>query len=166
MRRQAEEISSEEFPNRVVVVGVGNLLLRDEGIGIHTAKALQELSLPEYVEVIDGGTSPDLIAYVKSGDKLIIIDAVKAGGEPGAIYRFTPEDLDPQANRLLSLHELGVMDSLQMMRLGGNEPGETIIIGIEPGEINLGTELTASLQEKIPEIIQLILREIGIVPKA
>ncbi len=70
MRRQAEEISPEEFPNRVVVVGVGNLLLRDEGIGIHTAKALQELSLPEYVEVIDGGTSPDLIAYVKSGDKL------------------------------------------------------------------------------------------------
>jgi len=158
MKRQAEGKSPRE---RVVIVGVGNLLLRDEGIGIHAAKALQGLDLPDHVEVIDGGTSPDLIAYVNSGDKLIIIDAVKAGGEPGAIYRFTPDDLDPKANRLLSLHELGVLDSLQMMRLGGNEPEETIIIGIEPEEITLGTELTSGLQQRIPDIIQLVLKEIG-----
>jgi len=151
-----------ENPHKFVIVGVGNLLLRDEGVGIHVAKALQALDLPQSVEIIDGGTAPDLLAYVEPGDKLIIIDAVKAGGEPGAVYRFTPEDLNPQENRLLSLHELSVIDSLQMMRLGGNEPAETIIIGIEPQEIELGTELTPALQRKIPVIVQTVLEEIDL----
>ena len=149
-----------ESPHRFVIVGVGNLLLKDEGIGIHAVKALQELNLPECVEIIDGGTSPDLIAYSEAEGKLIIIDAVKAGGEPGAIYRFTPDNLDSASDRAISLHELGVTESLQLMRLAGNEPEEIVIIGIEPQEIEWGIELSPGLQQKIPDIIKLILVEI------
>ncbi len=152
--------SKRKNPQRFVIVGVGNLLLKDEGIGIHTVKALQELQLPECVEIIDGGTSPDLIAYSEAESKLIIIDAVKAGGEPGAIYRFTPDNLDSAQGRAISLHELGVPESLQLMRLAGNEPEEIVIIGIEPQEIDWGIELSPVLQQKIPDIIKLILVEI------
>lgn len=150
-----------EQPPRVVVIGVGNLLLTDEGIGIHAVKALQEMELPSDVKLIDGGTSPDLIAYTRAGDKMIIIDAAKAGGEPGAVYRFQPQDLAMEKASLTSAHEMGVEQNLRLMSLTGNEPRETVIIGIEPKEIGWGTELSPELQQKMPEIIKVVLREIG-----
>jgi hydrogenase maturation protease len=153
--------SSEDTPPRTVVIGVGNLLLRDEGIGIHTVKALQEIGLPPDVKLIDGGTAPDLIAYTRAGDKLIIIDAARAGGEPGAIYRFQPEDLASGKGVLTSAHEMGVVENLSLMTATGNEPRETVIIGIEPEEIDWGTELSAELQKRLPEIIEVVLKEIG-----
>ncbi len=143
------------------MIGVGNLLLKDEGIGIHIARALQERGVPGSVRIVDGGTSPDLIACAQPGGKLIIIDAVKAGGRPGTIYRFHPDDLPPEADRLISAHEIGVMQSLQMMSLAGNRPAEVVIIGIEPEDIEPGMEPSFELQQKIPEIVKVVLREIG-----
>lgn len=160
------ENEPKKEPPRVVVIGVGNLLLKDEGIGIHTVKALQEINLPQDVKIIDGGTAPDLIAYTEAGDKLIIIDAAKAGGEPGTIYRFQPRDLSEEGGEVISVHELGVAQNLRLMSLMGNEPDEIVIIGVEPKEIDWGTELSPELQPKVPEIVRIILKEIGIDPKA
>ena len=151
----------EESKVRFAVVGVGNLLLKDEGIGVHIAHALQQIDIPYNVKIIDGGTSLDLPDYLKDTDKLIIIDAVKTGGQPGTIYRFHPYDMDIESEGIISLHELGLAQSLRMMRLIGNEPKETVIIGIEPKEIDWGTELSAELQQKIPEIINAVLGEIS-----
>jgi hydrogenase maturation protease len=170
IERNKKQITRKTWPDstdnqpamaRVVVIGVGNLLLKDEGIGIHTVAALQEISLPPDVKLIDGGTSPDLIAYTKAGDKLIIIDAARAGGEPGAIYRFRPEDLAAEKGVLTSAHELGVVQNLSLMSLLGNQPAETIIIGIEPKEIEAGLELSAELRQKLPDIVKIVLKEIG-----
>jgi hydrogenase maturation protease len=144
-----------------VVIGVGNLLLKDEGVGIHAVRALQEVNLPPDVKLIDGGTSPDLIAYTGAGDKMIIIDAARAGGEPGTIYRFKPEDLASEKGSLASAHELGVVQNLKLMPLTGSEPGETVIIGIEPAETGWGMELSAALQQKLPEIVKAVLKEMG-----
>ncbi len=157
-----ENQSKKEPKPRVVVIGVGNLLLKDEGIGIHTVKALQEINLPQDVKIIDGGTAPDLIAYTEAGDKLIIIDAAKAGGEPGAIYRFQPQDLTAEKERAISAHELGVAQNLRLMSLMGNEPREIVIIGVEPKEIDWGTELSTELKQKVSQIVGVILKEIGI----
>ena len=151
----------EESKVRFAVVGVGNLLLKDEGIGVHIAHALQQIDIPYNVKIIDGGTSLDLPDCLENVDKLIIIDAVKTGGQPGTIYRFHPYDMDIESEGIISLHELGLAQSLKMMRLMGNEPKETVIIGIEPKEINWGTELSAELQQKIPEIINIVLGEIS-----
>jgi len=151
----------EEPEGRIAVVGVGNLLLKDEGIGVHIAHALQQIDIPYNVKIIDGGTSLDLPDCLENVDKLIIIDAVKTGGQPGTIYRFHPYDMDIESEGIISLHELGLAQSLKMMRLIGNEPKETVIIGIEPKEINWGTELSAELQQKIPEIINAVLGEIS-----
>jgi len=147
---------------RVVVVGIGNLLLKDEGIGIHAIKALQEIALPPDVALIDGGTSPDLIAYTQAGDKLVIIDAARAGGEPGTIYRFQPHDLATGGGGLLSAHDLGVPQSLKLMSLAGNEPSEIVIIGVEPKEIDWGMELSSELEEKLPQLVRAVLEEMGL----
>lgn len=157
-------MNNNDIP-QVVIVGVGNLLMKDEGIGIHVIQALQQMEFPPEVRLIDGGTSPELWAYTRVGDKLIIIDAAKAGGEPGAVYRFRPEDITAEKGFLNSAHELGVIEALNLMTFAGNEPGEVVIIGIEPAEIAPGLELSSMLQHKLPEITKIVLKEIGTAPE-
>lgn len=151
----------EESKVKLAVIGVGNLLLKDEGIGVHIAHALQQIDIPHGTKIIDGGTSSDLPYYLRDVDTLIIIDAVKAGGKPGIVYRFHLHDVNIESEGMLSVHELGLEQSLKMMSLMGSEPKETVIIGIEPKEIDWGTELSAELQQKIPEVINVVLNEIS-----
>lgn len=146
-----------------VIVGVGNLLMKDEGVGIHVVRHLQEMDLPPDIELIDGGTAPDLIAYTQAGDKLIIVDAAQAGGEPGTVYRFLPEDLSSDFSTLASAHELGVEYNLGLMSLMANVPDKTVIIGVEPKEIAPGMELTDELQQKMPKILDTVLKETGVI---
>ncbi|MBN1160507.1 MAG: HyaD/HybD family hydrogenase maturation endopeptidase [Dehalococcoidales bacterium] len=151
----------ENLP-RIVVIGVGNLLQKDEGVGIHAIRSLQEMDLLADVKLVDGGTSPDLIAYTMAGEKMIIIDCASAGGEPGEIYRFNPEDLEAGRSRLTSAHEMGVVENLKLMEITGNKPKETVIIGVEPAEIGWGMELSETLEKKLPEVVRMVLGEIGI----
>lgn len=141
------------------VVGIGNVLLRDEGIGCHVADALEKVSLPG-VKVIDGGTCPDVLQAVEDADKLVIVDAVRGGGMPGQIYRFRPEDITMDQKRVVSVHDLSIVDSLTLMQRRHNI-GDTVIIGIEPRELTWGLELSAELEEKMPQIIETILRELS-----
>lgn len=141
------------------VVGIGNILLRDEGIGCHVAHALERVPLPD-VEVIDGGTCPDVLQVVEDADKLVIVDAVRGGGMPGQIYRFRPEDIVMDQKRVVSVHDMSLMNSLKLMQLWHNI-GDTVIIGVEPRELNWGLELSPELQEKMPQIIDAILGELN-----
>ena len=152
---------NENIP-RVVVIGVGNLLQKDEGAGIHALQALEKLALPPDVKLVDGGTSPDLIAYTRTGEKMVIIDCAKAGGQPGDIYRFNPEDLTAGKGLLTSAHEMGVVENLNLMEMTGNKPKDVVIIGIEPAEIDWGLELSAALKQKMPNLIKVVLKEIGV----
>jgi len=142
-----------------LVVGVGNVLLGDEGVGWHVAHALEELSLPD-VKVIDGGTCPDALQLVEGADKLVIVDAVKGGGMPGQVYRFHLEDITPERKPFACPHDISLVGSLMFMRLSHNID-ETVIIGVEPGEISWGLELSPELQEKMPKIIDTILLELN-----
>jgi hydrogenase maturation protease len=141
------------------VLGIGNVLLKDEGIGCHVVHALEGISLPD-VEIIDGGTCPDVVQLLEDADKLVIVDAVKGGGTPGQIYRFHLEDITLEQKPFLSLHDVGLVDSLMLMQLWYNI-GEAVIIGVEPREINWGLELSPELQEKMPQIIDAILSELN-----
>jgi len=141
------------------VVGVGNVLLKDEGIGCHVVQALREADLPD-VEIIDGGTSLDALQLCEDVDKLIIVDAVRGGGTPGQIYRFRPEDITLEEEPILLLHDMSFVDSLKLMRLWHNI-GEAIIIGIEPRDIGWGLELSPELQEKVPRVVDAVLAELG-----
>ena len=140
------------------IVGIGNVLLRDEGIGCHVAHALERIPLPG-VEVIDGGTCPDALQAVDDADKLVIVDAVRGGGVPGQIYRFRPQDITMEDRCVLSVHDMSLMDSLKLMQLRHNT-GDTVIIGVEPKELSWGLELSPELQEKMPQIIDIVLGEL------
>jgi len=153
-------------PIKIVVLGMGNLLLKDEGIGVHVAHALQEISSPNNVEleVVVGGTLPDAPFSFEEVEKLIVVDAVQAGGEPGAIYRFHLEDIKLDDRILTSLHQVSLLENLRLMEGFGQKPKDVVIIGIEPEEMNLGLELSAKLQRQIPQIIKVVLEEIGEYP--
>jgi len=148
---------------RVVVIGVGNLLLKDEGIGVHVVRALKEINIPQNInlKIIDGGTSPDLLAFLEGVDKLIIVDAVKTSGRPGTIYRLNPEGLTINDKKLISAHEFNLRQNLKMMILSGKKPKEVVLIGIEPKEIDWGMALSPELERKVPEITRVIFKEIG-----
>jgi len=142
-----------------LVLGIGNVLLRDEGIGCHVVHALEGISLPD-IKIIDGGTCPEVLPVLEDADKLVIVDAVKGGGTPGQIYRFHLEDITLEQKPFLSLHDVGLVDSLMLMQLWYNT-GDVVIIGVEPKEINWGLELSPELQEKMPQIIDAILSELN-----
>ncbi|HUV45462.1 MAG TPA: HyaD/HybD family hydrogenase maturation endopeptidase [Dehalococcoidia bacterium] len=141
------------------VVGIGNVLLRDEGIGCHVVHAMEGIPLPD-VEIIDGGTCLDVLQLLEDADKLVIVDAVKGGGTPGQIYRFHLDDITLEQKPFLSLHDVGLVDNLMLMQLWYNI-GEAVIIGVEPREINWGLELSPELREKMPQIIDAILAELN-----
>jgi len=147
---------------KVAVVGVGNILLSDEGIGVHVVNKLREARPDDKipVEIIDGGTSPGFFWLIEGFDRLILIDAVKGGGKPGSIYRFQVEQIVPEEKQIISAHDLDLMYNLKMMELTGSRPKEVIIIGIEPKEIKTGMELSPELDKMIPHIIKIVNEEI------
>lgn len=148
------------------VLGIGNVLLRDEGVGCHVVHALEGIPLLD-VKIIDGGTCPDMLQLLEDIDKLVIVDAVKGGGTPGQIYRFHLEDITLEQKPFLSLHDVGLVDSLMLMQLWHPDfigIGEAVIVGVEPKEINWGLELSPELQERMSQIIDAILSELNTSP--
>ncbi len=146
---------------RIAVLGVGNLLLQDEGIGVHLVQKLAEVIDDVSVKIIDAGTFPDFLSLVEDNlDKLIIVDAVKNGDTPGTIYRFDFDVVDLEGAPPFSIHDIGVIDSLRTMALFNKQPKSTVIIGIEPKTIDMGLELSPEVNEKLPKIIDLVLQEI------
>jgi hydrogenase maturation protease len=144
-----------------VILGVGNLLLSDEGVGVHVANKLMEMDLPAGVEVIEGGTDGfRLMNVVTEADRLIVVDAVKGESPPGSIYRFDIKDAPSSPDVFkTSVHQIGILEVVHLSELIGQTP-ETTVIGVEPGSLEMGMELSPEVQEKIPKIIELILEEV------
>jgi hydrogenase maturation protease len=149
----------ENFKNKTLIVGIGNLLCRDEGVGVHVIHEMQSTQLPGHIELLDIGTSTmDLISYLEGVKKLIVIDAMKAGGTPGTIYKCGPEDLLPKGEGSVSLHDIGVVETLTMAKKMGMEMN-TVIIGVEPKVLDWGMELSEEVKDRIPSIIEAVLKE-------
>lgn len=146
----------------IVVLGVGNLLMKDEGAGVEAANRLGQAALPDNVKVIDGATAGlDLLSYFSDYDYVIVIDVVRAGGEIGAIYRFGPEDANKSFGAInTSLHEIGIIDVWNMAKIFKDHVAQTTIIAIEPVEIDWGVGLTPQIEAKIPELVELARQEI------
>ena len=147
---------------KVMVLGVGNILLKDEGVGPKTIDRLRaEYSFPENVELVDGGTAGlDLLPVVEGFDLIIIVDTVKAGAEPGAIFRFTPDDIEVKVPYKTSLHQIGMVEVFAIAEALGKKM-KGIIIGIQPEDMSAwGLDLTPTIEAKIPELMGLVLKEL------
>jgi hydrogenase maturation protease len=146
---------------KILILGIGNLLLRDEGVGVHVVERLKNMTLPSDVEAIDGGTMGiNLLYHIEGRKKVVVIDAVNTEGAAGTIYRFTDKDLEDKKECLVSAHDIDFSDVLKTANLLGTKPDEVIFIGIQPEEISEGIGLSSVIEERIPQIIDLVLKEI------
>ncbi|RPJ06486.1 MAG: HyaD/HybD family hydrogenase maturation endopeptidase [Deltaproteobacteria bacterium] len=147
---------------RILVLGVGNVLLRDEGIGVRVVEKLQdEYCFSSNVELMDGGTlGLRLLDPISGTDFLIVVDAVQNGGPPGTIYRLPAEELEKRVAFRNSLHQLDLVETLAYAEVLGHRPG-AVIVGIEPADISpWGTELTDTVGSRMTEMCACVLREI------
>lgn len=148
---------------RVAIIGVGNLLMGDDGVGIHVIKELEKMDLPAKVEVYDAMTNSFMVLeYMDGADKAIIVDAYKGDKKPGSIYKlkFDPEALKYQDRVELSLHDMDFIDALNSGKEAYTYPPEIVIIGVEPEKVSLDTELSPTLKKAVPEVIKAVLGEI------
>ena len=143
---------------RVLLLGVGNILMRDDGVGVHAVQALSDAyELPANMRVVDGGVGGlGLLGEFADLDCLLIVDAVRNGGVPGSIYRFGPERIKPRRGPFVSAHEVGIAELLAAAEISGRLP-ETQIIGVEPLDTDtVGLEISLPLRSALPRVVAAI----------
>ena len=152
---------------RILILGVGNLLLGDEGVGIHALRALARRELPPHVDLLDGGTPGfDLLHLIQGYEKVLIVDAVDAGQEPGAVLRFALEDVSSaSAGLALSLHQTEVLEVLQLGRYLGRALPPIVLYGIQPQTMNWGTELSDTVLDSLDALLEAIQKEVSETPE-
>lgn len=159
LKKAAQETDSG---GRIVILGVGNLLLTDEGVGPITIAYLGERwHFPDHVELVDGATAGlELINVFQSAGHIVVVDTVLGGAEPGALYRFHPDDVPTDVRYRTSIHQVSFIDAWTMARLLGPAP-DIVIIGVEPEDMatpHVG--LTATIEARLPDIEELVLAEL------
>lgn len=143
-----------------VVIGIGNILMGDDGAGVHAARLLRG-RLPAGVELVEGGVCTlDLLGFLDGRDKAVFIDAIDAGDRPGSVYRFNPDRLRELKNPASSLHDLGVYELILAARLLDQCPGELVIISVQIGRVEAGTELSPAVAGALPGLARLVLAEV------
>ena len=148
---------------RILVLGVGNLLMGDDGVGIHAVRELVKRTLPPGVDVVDGGTAGlDLLRLMEGYAKVLIIDAVDAGQEPGALLRFTPEDITTQTvDFAVSLHQTEVLKVLELATCVGQSLPPTVVYGVQQKEMGWSTELSPAVQARLNSVVEAVLEEVS-----
>lgn len=151
--------------DRILVLGVGNILLKDEGVGVRVLEALiDQYQFPENVRLVDGGTQGLwLMATLQDVDHLIVIDAVLGRGEPGTIYRLERDDLPKGLRAKQSAHDSDLVEALNLCSLIGVGPQTVVVVGIEPEDIQpFSLELTERIGAKVEELILRVIEELRI----
>jgi hydrogenase maturation protease len=152
---------SEPQRKPILLLGVGNLLQADDGVGVHAVREMMTLDLHPSVEVVDGGTAGiDLASLLEDRTRVIVIDAVDGGAEPGTLFRFAPEKIVLQPVGMNSLHQIGLLEAVRMAQLVGRAPEQMIIIGVQPAVVDWGMSLSELLRNRLPRIISEAQKEI------
>ena len=153
---------------RVLVLGLGNILLRDEGVGVRVIEALAErYVMPAGVEILDGGTSGmDLLDAIAGCDHLLICDAVRADAPPASVMTLRDAQVPALFRNRFSPHQLGVADLLATLVLTGETPSSITLIGVVPVDLSLGLDLSPEVgraAERAVECLATELRGLGLV---
>lgn len=155
---------------KILVLGLGNILLGDEGVGVRVVERLQELyHFPPEVQVLDGGTlALDLLPYVEDADRLLVIDALEMGAEPGAIARLEGDEVPAFLSVKISPHQVGLADLLAAARLRGCYPQQVVLVGVQPWMIEPGLALSPPVAAQVEVLVARVLAELtrwGIEPR-
>lgn len=147
----------------LVVLGIGNPLLSDDGAGIHALGAIGRAgTLPPGVRLVDGGTvGLQLLASVAGCDGLMVLDAVNVGGEPGEVVRLDLAD-GLGAMKPRTAHDLGLGTLLEDLRLLGQYPGRAVLFGIQAAKVEIGTRLSTAVARELPKLVRAALEELDL----
>lgn len=150
-------------PTGILILGVGNLLRKDDGVGVQATQRLQQFTLPGGVKVVDGGTAGiGLLDILEGYERAVIIDAADMGLEPGSVVKFRPEATQFRSPEMgLSLHSADVAGVLELARLLGKTLPELVVIGVQPKDIGWGTDMSVEVLAEMRHIVDLVLEEIG-----
>ena len=149
---------------RTLILGVGNLILSDDGVGIHAVRLLQEnVNLNDTIKVVDGGTCGlDLLQYLVGIDRLIVLDAAKPDHSPGKITRITGEKVPAYLSIKTSPHEIGLPELLFAAKLSDIYPKEVIIYCVEALSLETGIELSPTVEKQVENLILQVRDEVGL----
>lgn len=155
---------------RILVLGLGNVLMEDEGVGVRTVELLEgRYRLPVNVEVIDGGTAgTELLEPMRGIDRLIVADAVNTGDPAGTLVRLTGAQVPAFFQCKISNHQLGLSDLLAVLTVTREAPREVVIIGMVPHSLNNTLGLSPATLERLEQMVNLLvaeLRQAGIEPE-
>jgi hydrogenase maturation protease len=145
-----------------LLLGLGNLLRRDEGLGIRALQLLeQRYRLPESVQRVDGGTlGLELLSYLEGAERVIILDAAVTDGPPGTLICLRGDEVPAYLGIRSSPHEIGLPDLLAVARLRGTAPAEIILFGMQPEIIELGWELSPSVAQELEKLVKAVVEEL------
>lgn len=147
----------------ILVLGIGNLIMSDDGIGVRVAQRLvEDYRFPPGVSVIDGGTlGLDLLPMLEGVAKLLLVDAVETGAAAGTVVRLCGEEIPLTMKTKLSPHQAGLQDLLLLAELQGHLPGEMVLLGASPGEIGLGMELSPPVASCLDPLVAMALEQLA-----
>jgi hydrogenase maturation protease len=148
-------------PRPLLVLGLGNVLCRDDGLGVAAVEELcRRYAAPPGVRILDGGTlGLDLLTWVGDAEDLVIVDAVCTGEAPGSPVRLTGDEVAPVVRERLSVHQIGVADLLDGMRWLGLRPRNLILVGLVPGDLGVGIGCSPAVTEALPRLVEQVARE-------
>ena len=146
----------------VLVLGAGNILLQDEGVGVRAlARLLARFELPASVQAIDGGTMGlDLLPYLEGITDLLILDAVRSGRAPGSLVRLEGDTIQAGLALKLSVHQVGLQEMLAASRLCGCTPARVVLWGIEPASLDWGLALSPTVAAQLDSLVAAVAGEL------
>jgi hydrogenase maturation protease len=145
----------DQVTSKTLVLGVGNLLLSDEGVGIRVIERLAETyDLPESVQILDGGTlGLDLLYYLEGVENLLIVDAVEMEKTPGTLLRLEGEEVPAFLSIKMSPHQIGIPDMLFAAKLKDLYPRNVVLLGVQPAVLDTGLDLSSPVAAQLEVLL-------------
>ena len=145
--------------SRTCLIGLGNILMRDDGVGVHAVNEIEErFRFTPEIDIVDGGTlGLSLLPLIAEHARVLFVDAVEAGLEPGEIVVREGEEVPALVGSQVSVHQAGLADLMYAAKMAGTMPSGVCLVGIQPQAVDLGLETTALLKNKQEELIRTVL---------
>jgi len=147
---------------KTLVLGIGNVLLQDEGVGIHALNEIRRrFELDDEIELLDGGTAGvELLRYLDGREHVVVIDAIAAGHPPGTVFRVEGEDVPRTFHQRISPHQIGLSDVLATALITDTLPAKIVMFGVEPLTIKTGLALTPVVEASLDKLVDTVVGEL------
>lgn len=146
----------------ILVLGLGNLLMNDDALGVRIVERFRErFQAPAGVVIVDGGTlGLDLLPLLEGVERLLIVDAIDLGAAPGTVFRLVGDEVPRAFANKLSVHQMGVQDLLAVAELQGHCPAELVVWGAQPDSIDMDLRLSPAVAASLDAVLAGVAREL------